>query len=165
MKDIEGVLWNYIDGNCSESEQKVIRQLIDSDVSVRTKYVELLALNSEFAAIELDEPSMAFTYNVMEVIRMEQAQVPLKTTINKKIIIGIAIFFGATILTLLVFTFLNINWNEIKTSPALSTTFKLPNFKSYVSKPLIEGFLFFDVVLALFLLDSYLRKRNFAKSV
>jgi hypothetical protein len=165
MNNIEETLWNYIDGTCTASEQNAISKLIDSDEAIRDKYLELLALNADFATAELDEPSMPFTYNVMEAIRTERAQMPLKATINKKVITGIAIFFGITILTLLVFTFLNINWGEINATSAPSISIKLPNIKSYISKPVMEGFLFFDTILALFLADSYFRKKDLAKHV
>jgi len=41
----------------------------------------------------------------------------------------------------------------------------MPNITTYFSKPVIEGFLFFDVVLGLFLFDSYLHKRKSLKNV
>ncbi|MDB5136137.1 MAG: hypothetical protein JWP37_2740, partial [Mucilaginibacter sp.] len=42
---------------------------------------------------------------------------------------------------------------------------KLPDMKNYFSGPVIKGFLFFDVILGLFLLDAYLRKRNVSKHI
>ena len=74
-------------------EQKAIDMLIAQDEVYRRKYEELLALNQEFSKMELDEPPMAFTYNVMEAIRAEHAQQPLKAGINKRIIKGISGFF------------------------------------------------------------------------
>jgi anti-sigma factor RsiW len=74
MSSIEEKLWNYIDGTCTPDEQEAIARLIAQDEIYRRKYNELLKLNAEFAAIELDEPPMAFTYNVMEAIRTENAQ-------------------------------------------------------------------------------------------
>ena len=40
---------------------------------------------------------------------------------------------------------------------------KLPDLKNYFSGPVLQGFIFFDVVLVLFLLDTWLRRRNVAK--
>jgi hypothetical protein len=165
MNNIEELLWNYIDGTCSADEQKTISALIKSDEEVRVKYQELLNLNREFSAIELDEPSMAFTYNIMEAIRTENAQVPLKATINNRIIWGIAAFFIVSIFVLLVFTMTRMNWSGGNVSIDFSTGFKMPDISKYLSGPVIKGFLFFDVVLGMFLLDSYLRKRNFLKQV
>jgi hypothetical protein len=160
MNNIEEKLWNYIDGNCTADEQKAISILITADEAWRIKYQELLNLNKEFSAIELDEPPMAFTFNVMETIRTEQAQVPLKSVINKRIIYSIAIFFVFTILALLVYTLTNIKLSPTETSQNVPVNFKIPDLRNYVTKPLIEGFFFFDVVLALFLSDAYLRKKK-----
>src|ERR1700733_7676515 len=105
MNNMEEKLWSYIDGLCTPEEQKAIGDLINTDAAVGSKYRELLKLNKEFAAMELDEPPMAFTYNVIEAIRTENAQVPLKAAINKRIIRGISIFFIATLAILLILIF------------------------------------------------------------
>lgn len=160
MNNIEEKLWNYIDGNCTADEQKTISMLIAGDEAWRIKYQELLNLHKEFSAIELDEPPMAFTYNIMEAIRTEQAQVPLKSVINKRIIYSIALFFVFTILALLVYTLTNIKISPTDTSINIPVNFKMPDLRNYITKPVIEGFFFFDVVLALFLSDAYLRKKK-----
>mgnify|MGYP001551460018 FL=1 len=83
MNTMEEKLWNYIDGSCTADEKKAIDILIAQDEAYRRNYDELLALNQEFSKMELDEPSMAFTYNVMEGIRAEHARQPLKASIDK----------------------------------------------------------------------------------
>ena len=165
MNKMEELLWSYIDGNCTAEEQKTISTLIAQDEAYRLKYQELLTLNKEFAAIELDEPPMAFTYNVIEAIRTENAQTPLKATINKRIIMGITLFFVLILACLLVFTLANINWSVGAISVNIPAGLKIPNPSSFISKPVIEGFLFFDVVLGLFLFDSYLRNKKLSKQV
>ena len=162
MSNMEEKLWNYIDGICTPDEQEAISKLIASDESYRLKYQELLALNKEFAAIELDEPPMAFTYNVMEAVRNEYAQVTLKAAINKRIIMGIAIFFGVTIATMLAYAGANINWSA-GSGVTIPVDFKVPDLSKYISKPVIESFVFFDVILGLFLFDKYLHRRGFSK--
>ncbi|MDB4905200.1 MAG: hypothetical protein JWQ63_4481 [Mucilaginibacter sp.] len=162
MNNIEEKLWDYIDGNCTVDEQNTIKSLIAGNEAFRLKYEELLMLNKQFSAMELDEPPMAFTYNVIEAIRTERAQQPLKAAINKRIIWGIALFFILTLTVLLVYTIVNISWSSINVS---AVNLKLPQVKNYLTKPLIQGFLFFDVVLALFLLDNYLRKKSLSKPI
>src|ERR1700755_3652984 len=103
MNTIEERLWSYIDGTCPADEKKAIDILIAQDEAYRRKYDELLALNQEFSKMELDEPSMAFTYNVMETIRNEHAQQPLKAGIDKRIIKVIAGFFIVSISLLLIY--------------------------------------------------------------
>jgi len=163
MNTIEEKLWNYIDGTCSPVEQDAIARLIEQDKAYAQKYQELLALNQEFAAMELDEPPMAFTYNVMEAIRAENAMQPLKANIDKRVILGIAIFFVFTILALLVVVFANVHVSGINISAAdikLPAGVKLPSTNSVFSGPLVKWFLIFDVVLALFLTDAYLRRKK-----
>ncbi|MBK0380319.1 hypothetical protein [Mucilaginibacter segetis] len=159
MNSIEEKLWNYIDGNCSIDEHKAIATLIANNEAYKSKYNELLLLNNEFTGMEMDEPPMAFTYKVMETIRTENARQPLKAAIDTRIILGISAFFIITVAALLVFAFSTVNWTAgttIKTPELI----KLPAIKSYFTGPLIKGFLFFDLVMGLFLLDNYLRKKS-----
>ena len=167
MNNIEEQLWNYIDGTCTADEQEAISKLIAADEAVRLKYNELLALNTEFAAMELDEPPMAFTYNVIEAIRTEQAQVPLKAAINKRIIMGIAIFFVITLTGFLVYAFTKMDFTamgSVKIGVKMPANFKMPEVSTHFSKPLVEGFMFFDVVLSLFLFDAWLRRKKNAQT-
>jgi len=168
MNNIEEKLWSYIDGTCPVDEQQTIDKLIASDESVRLKYQELLSLDKEFAALELDEPSMAFTYNVIEAIRTEEAMVPLKTTVNKRIILGIMLFFVLCLTGFIIYALTQIDISSA-TVPAIvskvAIDIKVPQVNSQFSKPMVEGFMFFDVVLGLFLFDKYLRRNNSGKLV
>ena len=159
MKSIEEKLWDYIDGTCTAGEQKAISLLIETDKLYQDKYNELLQLNSELTTMELDEPSMPFAYNVMETIRAEQAQKPLKATINSYIIKGIAAFFILTIAGLFFATFTGIDWSA--TNMETANNLKLPDFNSLLNSKVLTIFLFFYTVVGLFFLDTYLRKRRF----
>lgn len=166
MNNIEEQLWDYIDGNCTPDDKAAIATLIASDEAYRLKYQELMALNNEFAAIELDEPPMAFTYNVIEAIRSENAQVPLKAAINKRIIIGIALFFIIALTGFITYALINFNWSAHglpDVAVKVPVDFKVPQVSSSISKPLLQGFLFFDVVLGLFLFDKWLHRKNSTK--
>jgi hypothetical protein len=157
MNTIEEKLWGYIDGSCTPEESDTIRLLIESDEVYRKKYEELLNLNIAFANMELDEPSMAFTYNVMETIRTENAMKPLKATVNKRIIGGIGLFFVLTIAALLVLTLTQINWSAgVGTS---TVNFTMPRIPDHINSTAVYAFLFVDLILGLFLLDNYLRKK------
>ena len=162
MNTVEEKLWNYIDGSCPAEEQEAIRLLIEQDEVYRRKYQELLLLNKEFAAMELDEPPMAFTYNVMEGIRNENALNPLKARVDKRIIRGIGLFFVLTISVMLIIALSSIHWSTAAAG-STATKFELPNLSHYFTGPAMQIFLFFDVVLALYLGDSYLRKKRMQK--
>jgi anti-sigma factor RsiW len=159
MNVIEEKLWNYIDGTCPPDEEQAIRTLIETDELYKRKYQELIQLNAEFGAMELDEPSMAFTYNVMEAIRTETAQKPLKAGINKYIIRGIGLFFVLTIVSLLLVALGSAKWTGDNNTGMVHLNMALPSLQNYLTRPVIQGFFFFDMVLGLFLLDSHFRKK------
>ncbi|MBD1393648.1 anti-sigma factor [Mucilaginibacter glaciei] len=162
MSSIEEKLWDYIDGFGTAEERQAVAKLIADDEAYGNKYRGLIKLNAEFAAIEVDEPSMAFTYKVMETIRTEHAQQPLKATVNRRIIWGIAAFFILTITALVIFAFGSADWHataNMKLPDSVSIN-KVPDL---FTAPVVKGFLFFDVVLGLFLLDAYLRRKSVAK--
>jgi hypothetical protein len=161
MSSIEEKLWEYIDGTCTAEEQKAISLLIEQDETYRQKYRELLSFNADMATMEMDEPSMAFTYKVMENIRADYAQQPLKAAITPNIIKVIALFFVGTIAALLIFMLVNINWSAGNSSTAPVSNF--PEMKNFLSGSVLKGFLFFDVVLLLFLFDGFLHKGNLTK--
>ncbi|MCJ8208154.1 hypothetical protein MUY27_00450 [Mucilaginibacter sp. RS28] len=163
MSTTEEKLWNYIDGLCSAEEQQAIARLIETDGIYRRKYEELLALNAELGDIQLDEPPMAFTYNVMEAIRAEEAAMPLKASINKNIIRGIVGFLSLVIIAVIAYAMLSINWSAGDHGAYELPSVKLPNIQAITSSPVWKGFLFFDVVLGLFLFDAYLHKRKLVK--
>lgn len=159
MKEIEEKLWDYIDGSCSAEEQTTIRLLIDTDPAYKLKHDELLQLNSEFFAMELDEPPMAFNYRVMEAIRSEKAQQPLKAAINKRIVWGIGAFFLISILVIVVLAVDSVNWSSLNGSAYHLPGIEIPQLKNYFGAPVIKAFVFLDIVLSLFLLDNYLRRK------
>ncbi len=166
MNNIEEKLWNYIDGVCTAEEQASISKLMASDEAVRLKYQELLVLNQEFENMELEEPPMAFTYNVIEAIRTEEARVPLKAAINKRIIRGIMLFFVISLSGFLVYALTQMDISSVGVPNIVSKVpagLKMPDLSFHISKSVVEGFMFFDVVLALFLFDTYLRRKNIPK--
>lgn len=168
MNRVTEQLWNYIDGTCTPEEREAISILIAQDEVYKREYEELLALNTEFSTFELEEPPMAFTYNVMEAIRAEEKVVPLKATINKQIIRGIAALFVLSITALVIFALASVKWTSGSgISISVPADFKLPsiNFKSYLNGGILQGFLFIDLIFGMFLFDAYLRKRNHARHV
>jgi anti-sigma factor RsiW len=161
MNSIEEKLWNYIDGTCTAAERAAIDLLLAEDEAYQQTYLELLALNREIAGMELEEPSMAFTYKVMENIRTGYARQPLKTRINSNIIKVIGGFFIVTIAAMLILIVASINWSAV--GQVSVPTVKMPDFAAISDSGIFKGFMFFDVVLLLFVLDRFLHKRVLAK--
>lgn len=161
MKNIEEELWNYLDGLGSEQERERISQLIATDKAYQQQYEELLSFNKELESMELDVPPMAFTYNVMETIRTEEASKPLKAAIDNRIIKGITLFFIVSILALVGMALATTNWNSVTAGGLkMPADLHLPSLKNIFNNTALKGFVFFDTVLALYLFDGYLRRRK-----
>ncbi|MBS1532442.1 MAG: hypothetical protein JSU01_19220 [Bacteroidetes bacterium] len=160
MNTIEERLWSYIDGTCSEGERQAIDTLIATDEAYRAKFEELLSFDQELVKMEADEPSMGFTYNVMESIRAEHARQPLKAAINKKIIRGIGIFFIATISLMLILMLSTLHPTADSFSVKLPDSFKVTNLTNLLNGKVLSVFFFLDTVLALVWVDAWLRRRR-----
>lgn len=157
MNTIEEQLWSYIDGNCSNAEKIEIEAKIAANLQYSNIYKELLLVHDELSSLELDEPSMSFTRNVMEQVNLELKPVALKTKVDHRIIYGIGGIFVLSLLAIL---------SYVVASADLSFKFDAPqlNFSLYESKIItpttIKIFLMVDLILALIYIDSFLRKRK-----
>lgn len=163
MKTIEQQIWDYLDGACTEQEREKIAQLIETDLVYKNAYAEFKALHQQLDTMELDEPSMGFTRNVMEKVVAETAPGAIRSLIDKRIIYGIAAFFLVSILVLLAVAFNQIDWSK----PAVQVLpdYKLPqvDFSSYLNSTVLRSFFLVDLVLGLYILDSVMRKRMLSK--
>ena len=159
-------LWNYIDGTATQKEVSFVETMIATDVIWRNKYKELLEINQLLKTdLELEQPSMRFSKNVMEQIAGLHPAKATVTYINKNIIRGIAAFFILTITGFLVYTFTKVNW--VSTSGVSPLPFDLSklkpeqlNFSKLMSSTWINVILMVNVVLGLMLLDNYLRRKK-----
>lgn len=161
MKDIELRLWDYIDGFSSEIEKAEMEILIATDLSVKSKYRELLDLQSDFQDIGLDAPSMVFTNNVMAQINLINQPLSAKVRTNSAIIYAIAGFFGIMILACLILVVTEIDWTKGDSVQGFAKL-EWSQFFSNTSGGLIQliyGFLIADVVVGLLFLDRLLRNK------
>ena len=159
MNLIEQRIWDYLDGTASPQERELTGRLIQSDPVYKQLYKECSSFNRLVSAIDLDEPSMGFSRNVMEKINLEPAPTTLKSLIDKRIIYSIAGFFLFTITALLGVLFYQIEWPQ-------TIGFKMPEFSiptidtsTYLRSSFINLFLFVDIIIGLYLLDGFLRRR------
>lgn len=165
QQHMEDRLWDYIDGTCSEEEKSFIEQLVASNNEWREKYKELLEVHQLMSnSLELDEPSMRFTQNVMEEIGKHYIAPAAKTYINKKVIKGIGAFFALSIIGFLIYTFGIINWADTSSSSLPIDLSKVDmsklNLDKFFSNAYTNIFLMVNVVLGLMLLDMYLGKKK-----
>ena len=160
MNTIEQQLWDYIDGNLDETQAKAIEQRIESNVEIKAQYEEFLNLNLAFDQLELDEPSMSFTRNVMESVALEPAPVALKTKVNSAIVYSIGGFFLLSLSAILGFVLYqaDISFKNF----GFGTTFNF-NIDQYFTPTLLYAFLFADLVIGLVFLDYFLRKKIMPK--
>lgn len=160
MNTIEEQLWNYIDNNCSPSEREAIEAKLAVNLQYQQVYQELLAVQQELNKLELEEPSMSFTRNVMEQVKLEPRPVALKTKVDQRIIGFIGAFFVLSILAVFVVAIAN---------SKVSFDFSLPKVNwgfdsgKLANPTFLKLFLLFDLVLALVYLDSLLRKKRTQK--
>ena len=156
MNTIEQQLWDYIDGNLNETQRKSIEEKIETDISVKLQYEELLNLNAAFSEMELDEPSMSFTRNVMDSVALEPAPVSLKTKVDNRIIYSIGGFFVISLMALLGYVFYNSTFTMPDFSRYMSVSFEIDKVITPIS---LYIFLGIDLILGLIYIDYFLRKK------
>jgi hypothetical protein len=164
LLNIEERLWEYIDGVCSEEDRLFIDELIASNLEWRAKYQELLELQNMLSShLELDEPSMRFTQNIMEAISKHHIAPAAKTYINKKIVWGIAGFFICSIIGLLIAGLAQMDWSAAAGTGSTQIDFsKLNNFNfgGFFNNTFTTVFMMINVVLGLVVLDMYLNRKK-----
>lgn len=158
MSNMEEKLWEYIDGTCNEQDKATIAALIESDEKWRNAFNSMLEMESELSAVTLEEPPMAFSYNVMEAIRNEQAAKPLKTKINKYIIASIT---AVLLLTLGILSFLAFEGAmESIGNHSLDIHIHQIDLSSLIHSDAMKAFVYFDIMLLLFFADRLIRRRS-----
>ncbi|MBA3648628.1 MAG: hypothetical protein H0W62_08760 [Chitinophagales bacterium] len=156
MNTIDEQLWNYIDGTSSPEAVIAIEQMLHENPDIKKLYDEYISIHQHLKSVELEEPSLRFTQNIMDLVAFEPAPKIVKTKVDTRIIKGIGGFFLISILGLLVYTLSQIQWSH----PAGSTfSFQMPqvNWSNILNRNLL-AFLIIDEVAALFLIDKLMRK-------
>jgi len=110
--------------------------------------------------IELEQPSMRFTQNVMEEISRLYIAPATKNYINKNIIWGIAIFFITTIVGLLGYMFGQVNWSQSDAPFKIDHIISNVDWSKLFNSTYMNIFIMINIVLALMLLDMYLNRKK-----
>jgi hypothetical protein len=159
--DIEARLWEYIDGFSEGEERSAVEKLIAESAEWKAKYHELLEVHQSINLVELEQPSMRFTKNVMEEIAKYHIAPATKTYINNRIIWGIGIFFITVIVGFLVYGFAQVDWTAASDSKStLGVDLGKIDYSKMFSNNFVNMFMMLNVVLGLFLLDRYLDNRK-----
>jgi len=156
---IEERLWNYIDGVASPGEISVIEKLLQTDTEWRSKYGELLEVNSLLNSSELEAPSLRFSKNIMEEIGKLHIAPATRSYINKRVIWGLGFFFIAMIIGFLIYGFGQVDWTADNNGTLSKNISKIDlnklDFSKFFSNIWVNVFMMINVVLGLFLLDNY----------
>ena len=162
QEEMELRIWAYLDGAGSDEERSEVARLVQEQAAWKALYGELLEVHRSIGALELDEPSMRFTRNVMESIAQLQIAPATKNYINKRIIWGIALFFITMLVGFFIYGLGQINWSAAGSEQAtLGIDLNKVDYGPLFNNNLLYAFLLINIVAGLFLLDRYLaRKRN-----
>lgn len=158
MNVIEEKLWNYIDGFCSDEEQKEIAHLIKTNPDYQKTYQELIALHSDFNLTELETPTMSFSNNIMRKIHLETSPLSKNLKADEKIIYSFFSFILVSITILIYFILKETSWSqELNKNIFGNLNFNIPP----VSKSfLLYSFMIFDVILGLLICDKLIRSKK-----
>ena len=160
-EEIELQTWEYVDGTCNEADRQRIAHLVVSDPVWKAAFTELSVLHGGIAgSIEMEEPSLRFTKNVMEAVAAEHVAPATGRYINKSIIRGIAAFFILTITAVLVYAFATSKASPEQ--PGLLSQLTVPSldFGTIFNSTFVDVVLAVNVVLALVLGDMVLRRKK-----
>lgn len=167
QQQMEERLWDFIDGISVPEEKSAIEQLIESNLEWKKKYHELLDIHQLMNnSLELDEPSMRFTQNVMEGIAKYHIAPAAQSYINKRIIWGIGAFFILSILGFLIYGFGQVNWSasgsSSSTLPFNVDTSRISkfDFSKIFNSSYTTVFMMVNIILGLVALDMYLGKKK-----
>lgn len=159
--EIEQRLWEYIDGVSTAEEQGIVETLIRENQHWRALYQELLQVHQSLGDIELEEPSMRFTKNVMEEIARAQIAPATKAYINHKIIWGIAAFFIISIIGFLIYGFGQIDWSATANEKSMiGIDFGRVDYGRMFNNTVMNIFMMLNAVLGLMLLDRYISNKR-----
>jgi hypothetical protein len=159
--DMELRLWEYIDGHSTTEEKNVVETLIRENAQWRALYQDLLQTHQSLTGLELDEPSLRFTKNVMEEIAKYHIAPATKKYINNKIIWGIGAFFILSIIGFLIYGVGQIDWSiSSSTSNPLGVDLTQVDYGRMFNSTVMNVFMMLNAVLGLMLLDRFLSNKR-----
>jgi hypothetical protein len=161
-QNMEETLWNYIDGSMDDKQLLFVEELLQSNQEWRAKYAELMEVHQLMQdSVDLEQPSLRFTQNVMEEISRLYITPATGNYINKNIIWGIGLFFLTTIIGMVIYGIGTIDWSNKDTSGTYASL-EMPDFNwgQFFSSTYMNGFIMINIVLGLMLLDMYLTKKK-----
>ncbi|HTE07787.1 MAG TPA: hypothetical protein VK628_03425 [Flavitalea sp.] len=163
--NIDETIWNFIDGSLKSEEKSFVENMIETNNEWRNKHRELLEVHQlMIEGIELEQPSMRFTQNVMEEISRQFIVPATKNYLNKNIIRGIGLFFLISIVGMLVYTFGQVDWSQPSGIDMSKLSIRKSEYNFFLNNSYLNVFIMVNILLGLMMLDMYLtRKKNAVK--
>ena len=168
IEEMEARIWEYIDGLTPGSDKPAIQKLLAENAVWKEKYQELLQLHQTLNLVELEQPSLRFTRNVMEEISRQSIAPAARKYINNKVILGIGIFFVTTIIGFLIYGIGQIDWTVASDNKSITgIDLTKVDYTGIFSNNFVNIFMMLNVVLGLMLLDRFLenKKKSFVNGV
>lgn len=158
---IEQKIWDYLDGNLDEKGRQEIERLIESNSEYRAVYEDLSDINNSLLKMDLEEPSLRFTGNIMDKLKNEPVPGSIKSLVDKRIIYGLLIFFLSAIAFLLAVLMFRLDWSTPTEGfdYSVNIAVKMPQVDPGRFDWVIKGFFFLDTVIVLYLFDYFLRRK------
>jgi hypothetical protein len=155
----EEQMWDIIDGEATPEIAIQHEALLQYDIEYKKTFDTLMLLQTQLLQLDLEQPSMRFTQNVME-----KVAAPTKATVkpDKAFSILMMVLFGLLIAAIAILIF---NGNSpsqpISLLPSLSLSEKITTI---LSSPLVMPiFLIINAGLALMAVDKWILKNYFQK--
>jgi hypothetical protein len=154
-------LWDWIDGLCTADEAAAVQELVATQPEWKEKHREFMAIHQSLKSdIELMQPSMRFTKNVMEQIAAISIKTTTRSYLNNKIVYGIGGLFVAMLSAVILYAIAMVDW------AAGGSSFKMPssqidtiNWGGLLQGPAGTAAVIIFSVLTMAFLDQYLRPK------
>ncbi|HEU4633674.1 MAG TPA: hypothetical protein VFS22_06805 [Flavisolibacter sp.] len=161
LNEMEVRLWEYIDGFSNDTEKNAIQKLIAENAEWKAKYHELLEVHRSINLVELEQPSLRFTKNVMEEIARLHINPAARQYINNKVIWGIGAFFVTVIVAFLVYGLSQIDWSTpTNVDSGVLDKIADADYSKMFNNTFVNVFMMLNVVLGLMLFDRYLNNKK-----
>jgi anti-sigma factor RsiW len=159
--NMEDRLWDFIDGRTTPAERAAVEALIENDPAWAKAYRAFAEVNVWLGEADLEVPSLRFTKNIMEAVEKKAIARPTSTYISKRLLRGVALFFGGMILAA---TGLVLWIWKPDTTPSKAIvkmpTFALPSYSFQVPAYLVSGCVLLLVIAGFIFLDAFLHGKR-----
>lgn len=165
----EDTLWDYADDLLSPAERLEVDALLSADPALQAELREVLAFRAQLHATPLEKPRAGFADGVMAAWASEQMAAYQPPPNRDWIVFSVAAAFGLFILSALVSAITSLPWPKSVKLPVEMPQLQLPdwdfsglNFDTRLLQLLLPALF---TMLALTLLDKYLRHRRFLQNL